>query len=170
MTSFLALLLLAVSRESAYDREIVQAVKVVEVVFPVPTSLVKAIIKRESDFDPTAVSKAGAIGLMQIMPQNAERLGVSAEELFNPRKNILAGVRFLAVLLRHYRGDLISTLVAYNARPRELFGPLPDNGETPRYVLAVLKHYHDYGHPSSLPRQRPKSNYSSVRARTHSPE
>jgi len=147
MTSFLGLLLLAVSRESAYDREIVEAVKAVEVVFPVPTPLVKAIIKQESDFDPSAVSKAGAIGLMQIMPQNAERLGVSAEELFNPRKNILAGVRLVAVLLRHYRADLISTLVAYNARPQELFAPLPDNRETPRYVLAVLKYYHDYSSP-----------------------
>ncbi len=147
MSSFVALLLLSAPRETAYDREIIEAVKAVEVVFPVPTPLVKAIIKRESDFDPSAVSKAGAIGLMQIMPQNAERLGVSPEELFNPGKNILTGVRLVAVLLRHYRGDLISTLVAYNARPRELFAPLPDNGETPRYVLAVLRYYDDYMSP-----------------------
>src|SRR5262249_29422767 len=70
------------------------------------------------------------------------------EELFNSRKNILAGVRLVAALLKHYGADLISTLVAYNARPREPFAHLPDNGETPHYMLAVLKYCHDYlSHP-----------------------
>ncbi len=144
MTSFLALLILAVPRGGAYEKEIFDAVKDVEAVYPVPTALVKAIIKRESDFNPRALSMAGAVGLMQVMPYNAARLGVTARELLAPRKNILAGVRLLAVLLKHYQGDLISTLVAYNARPRRLLAPLPSNGETPQYVATVLKYYFQY--------------------------
>jgi soluble lytic murein transglycosylase-like protein len=104
-----------------------------------PSSFIKAVIQRESGFNPAAVSKAGAIGLMQVMPANAPRVGLSKEALWEPRNNILAGVRLLAVLLRHYQGDVISALVAYNARPRPRLAPLPDNGETPPYVLAVLR-------------------------------
>ena len=104
----------------------------------------KAIIKQESNFNPGALSAAGAIGLMQVMPFNAERLGMAAEELWIPARNALAGTRLLAVLLGHYRGDLISTLVAYNARPRKLLAPLPNNGETPAYVAAVLRNFRRY--------------------------
>lgn len=126
---------------STYDAEITAAVRDVAEVWVVPPSLVKAVIRRESAFNPKAKSKVGAIGLMQVMPFNAERVGLSEKELWVPAKNILAGVRLLAVLLKHYRGDLISTLVAYNARPRRLFSALPKNGETPQYVWAVLRFY-----------------------------
>src|SRR5260370_1430259 len=81
---------------------------------------------------------------MQVMPANARRLGVSPDDLWIPATNILAGVRLLAVLLRHYRGDVVSALVAYNARPRPLFAPLPGNSETPAYVLKVLAFYERY--------------------------
>jgi len=56
-----------------------------------------------------------------------------------PRLNILAGTRLVAVLLRHYQGDVVSALLAYNARPRPIFAPLPENGETELYVRAVLE-------------------------------
>lgn len=122
-----------------YAMEIDAAVGDVSPVWNVPPSLVKAIIHRESAFNPAALSRAGAVGLMQVLPRNAERLGVRSEELWVPRLNILAGTRLLAVLLRHYQGDVVSALVAYNARPRRLFAPLPENGETQPYVRAVLK-------------------------------
>ena len=122
-----------------YAMEIDAAVGDVSRVWKVPPSLVKAIIHRESAFNPTALSRAGAVGLMQVLPRNAERLGVRSEELWVPRLNILAGTRLLAVLLRHYQGDVVSALVAYNARPRRVFAPLPENGETALYVRAVLE-------------------------------
>ena len=124
-----------------YDREIAVAIEDVRDVHPVPAALVKAVITQESSWNPRAVSRAGALGLMQLLPATAAKVGVSREELFDPAKNILAGVRLLAVLLRHYGGDIISTLTAYNARPRQLFAPIPQNGETPGYVDAVLAQY-----------------------------
>ncbi len=81
---------------------------------------------------------------MQVMPANARRLGLTTHDLLDPAKNILAGVRLLAVLLRHCRGDVVSALVAYNTRPRPLFAPLPRNGETPAYVWRVLAFYEQY--------------------------
>ena len=123
----------------AYDPEIRVAVGDVASIWPVPHSFVKAVIHRESGFRPRAVSPAGAVGLMQVIPFNARRLGVTERELWTPATNILAGTRLLAVLLRHYRGDVISTLVAYNAGPRQLLAPIPENGETPGYVRGVLE-------------------------------
>jgi soluble lytic murein transglycosylase-like protein len=125
-------------RPGAFDADIQAAVLEVAPVWPLPASFVKAIIARESNFNPVAVSSAGAIGLMQVMPSNARRLGVTPEALWHSTTNILAGTRLLAVLLRHYQGDVISALVAYNARPRRRLAPLPDNAETPAYVRAVL--------------------------------
>jgi soluble lytic murein transglycosylase-like protein len=122
----------------AYDPEIRIAVASVASIWPVPHSFVKAVIHRESGFRPRAVSPAGAVGLMQVMPINARRLGVTSAELWTPAMNILAGTRLLAVLLRHYRGDVISTLVAYNAGPRQPLAPVSENGETPKYVGIVL--------------------------------
>ena len=136
-----ALLLAAPTTEHRFDPEIALAVASTREVYPVPPALVRAIIRQESSFNPRALSRVGARGLMQVMPANAQRLGVTPEELWVPVKNILAGVRLLAVLLDHYRGDVISALVAYNARARPLFAPLPHNHETPRYVLRVLAHY-----------------------------
>jgi soluble lytic murein transglycosylase-like protein len=127
-----------------YEREIAAAIEDVRDVHSVPAALVKAVITRESSWNPRAVSRAGALGLMQLLPATAAKVGVSREELFDPAKNILAGVRLLAILLRHYRGDVISALTAYNARPRELFAPIPQNGETPGYVRAVLACYARY--------------------------
>ncbi len=134
----------AAAPSALYDREIALAVEDVRDVHPVPAALVKAVITQESSWNPRAVSRAGALGLMQLLPATAAKVGVSRGELFDPAKNILAGVRLLAVLLRHYRGDVISALTAYNARPRQLFAPIPQNGETPGYVKAVLAYYSRY--------------------------
>jgi soluble lytic murein transglycosylase-like protein len=127
-----------------FEREVRAAVASVAAVVAVPEALVHAVMQQESSCQPLARSRVGARGLMQIMPANAARLGVTRSDLWIPAKNILAGVRLLAVLLRHYRGDIISALVAYNARPRRLFAPLPRNGETPQYVWRVLGFYRAY--------------------------
>jgi soluble lytic murein transglycosylase-like protein len=140
LAAFAAILTLAAGAAShgRYDAEIAQAVASVRDVYPVPVALVKAVITAESGWKPRAVSRAGARGLMQLMPATAAKTGVRAEDLFEPAPNILAGTRLLAVLLRHYRGDLVSALVAYNAGPRGGFAPVPQNGETPAYVWRVV--------------------------------
>jgi soluble lytic murein transglycosylase-like protein len=81
---------------------------------------------------------------MQVLPRNATLLGVAPDQLSVPKLNILAGTRLLAILLRQYRGDLIAALVAYNARPRRLFAPLPENGETAPYVRRVIAHWRSF--------------------------
>jgi soluble lytic murein transglycosylase-like protein len=121
-----------------YEAEVAAAVRDVEGVWPVPPALVRAIIQAESAFQPRALSGAGAVGLMQVLPRNAERLGVQRGQLWEPGPNILSGTRLLAVLLRHYQGDVVSALVAYNARPRKRLAPVPENGETAAYVRRVL--------------------------------
>ena len=126
------------SHARTYAAEVRTATESVAAIWPVPPALVKAVIHRESSFHPRAVSRAGAIGLMQVMPWNARRLGFAPAELWEPSRNILAGTRLLAVLLRHYRGDVISALVAYNARPRRALSPVPKNRQTAQYVQGVL--------------------------------
>jgi soluble lytic murein transglycosylase-like protein len=150
--------LLSAVPASRFDAEIAAAVRDVEHVHPVPSALIKAVIQHESGFNPKAISRAGAIGLMQVMPYSAPRVGVTEADLWDPAKNILAGARLLAVLLRYYRGDLISALVGYNARPRALFSPIPLNGETPGYVAAVLRFFDEYStRPSGATGARHKS-------------
>jgi soluble lytic murein transglycosylase-like protein len=124
--------------DAAYDTAVEAAVVDVASVWPLPAALIRAIIRQESAFRPSARSSAGAIGLMQVLPSNAWRLGFAPQALWNPANNILAGTRLLAVLLKHYQGDVISALVAYNARPRRPLAATPDNGETLAYVRAVL--------------------------------
>lgn len=131
---------MAAAGATAYEPEIAAAVGSVQEVHPVPSALVKAIITAESGWNPRAVSRSGALGLMQLMPGTAAKTGVRREELFIPERNILAGTRLLAVLLRHYDGDVVSALVAYNAGARRPLAPVPQNGETPWYVWRVLRY------------------------------
>jgi soluble lytic murein transglycosylase-like protein len=130
--------LLAALGPIPFEAEIDAALAETSSIYPVPKALVVAVISVESGFRPRAVSRAGAKGLMQLMPYTARRAGIAEADLFDPRKNVLGGVRLLAVLLRHYQGDVISALVAYNAGPRRPLAPLPQNGETPAYVFRVL--------------------------------
>jgi hypothetical protein len=130
--------LLAARAPMPFEAEIDVALAKTAAIYPVPKALVVAVISVESGFRPRAISRAGAKGLMQLMPYTARRVGIAERDLFDPAKNVLGGVRLLAVLLRHYDGDVISALVAYNDRPRRLFAPIPRNGETPTYVWNVL--------------------------------
>jgi soluble lytic murein transglycosylase-like protein len=136
---------LATSPAIPYEAEIDAALAATAAIYPVPKALVVAVISAESGFRPRAVSPAGARGLMQLMPHTARRVGIPESELFNPRLNILGGVRLLAVLLRHYEGDVVSSLVAYNAGPRSPSAPLPRNRETPLYVWRTLSRARSVG-------------------------
>jgi soluble lytic murein transglycosylase-like protein len=103
--------------------------------------LVHAIIKVESEYDPKAVSAKGAMGLMQLIPETAQRFGV--ENPFNPKENIEGGVSYLKHLLDLYRGDLSLSLAAYNAGEAAVqrFGGIPSFAETRKYVRKVTDIY-----------------------------
>lgn len=135
------LVALVVAAPPLFLEEIDAAIADAKTVYPVPRALIRAVIQQESRFDPKALSPVGAIGLMQVMPFNATRLGLANErELWVPRLNILAGVRLLAALLLHYHGDIVSSLVAYNSGPKSPMA-VPSNGETPAYVANILHFY-----------------------------
>lgn len=112
--------------------------------FGVSFSLLKAIIKAESDFNAQAVSKKGAMGLMQIMPQNFKLLGL--KDPFNPTQNINAGARYFKQLYERFNGKLALTLAAYNAGPTAVdrYKTIPPYEETEEYVKRVLKYYYSY--------------------------
>ena len=104
--------------------------------------LIKAIIKAESNFDPTAVSPKGAQGLMQLMPATARDLQVA--DPFDPQANITGGTKYLRSLLDSYRWDVELSLAAYNAGPGKVKDSIPNIFETKIYVSRVLGHYHLY--------------------------
>jgi len=112
--------------------------------YGVDGTLVKAMIKAESNFDSKAVSKKGAKGLMQLMPKTAARLGVS--DCFHPGDNVEGGIRHLSYLLDLYRGSIPLALAAYNAGEGAVakFGGIPPFLETRSYIGSVLEHYGRY--------------------------
>ena len=118
-------------RFSRYDDVIRQAATL----YQIPEELVRAVIKVESDYDPRAVSRVGAQGLMQLMPETAERMQV--RDIFDPRENILGGVRYLRVLANMFNGDLQLTIAGYNAGENAVVqhGGIPPYDETEDYVV-----------------------------------
>jgi soluble lytic murein transglycosylase-like protein len=113
-------------------------------------ALVKAVIKAESAFDPLALSRAGARGLMQLMPDTAALHGVT--DMHDPRDNIDGGVRHLRLLLDRFRGDLTLTVAAYNAGPEAVarYNGVPPYEETREYVQRVLQYRESYRQRSML--------------------
>ena len=107
--------------------------------FRIPESLIKAVIKQESGFDSEAVSRKGAMGLMQLMPETADALEVG--DPFDVEENILGGTRYLRELINVYGGDLNKALAAYNAGPDRVKNGVPDIPETKDYVESVLDNY-----------------------------
>ncbi|MFT4800085.1 MAG: hypothetical protein ACJAYE_001270 [Candidatus Azotimanducaceae bacterium] len=112
--------------------------------YKVDAALIEAIIKVESDFDPNAVSKAGATGLMQLMLPTAQYYQV--DNRFNPRQNILGGAAHLRDLLDRYKGELPLVLAAYNAGPTAVtrHRGVPPFPETRRYISKVLKAHGEF--------------------------
>lgn len=111
--------------------------------YDIPFAFIKAVIKAESAFNPRAVSRAGAQGLMQLMPSTAETLGVG--NVFDPEENIDGGTRLLRQLADRYGGDINLVLSAYNAGPGAVAqaGGIPYEA-TRRYIRTVYRYYQEY--------------------------
>lgn len=105
--------------------------------YAVPTNLLKAVAKVESNYNPNAVSSSGASGVMQLMPDTARGLGVT--DVFDVEQNINGGAKFLSQLYKKYDGNLDLTLAGYNAGPGNVskYGGVPPFKETQNYIVKV---------------------------------
>lgn len=114
----------------------------------VDPALVKAIVQAESAFDPEAVSRSGARGLMQVLPTTASRFAI--EDLSNPRQNLRAGVLYLKYLLDLFDGDVIMAVAAYNAGPNSVrrHRGVPPYSETRSYLTKVMSLREAYADPA----------------------
>ena len=123
----------AVPANEAYEEIIQEAAEA----YAMDPALIRAVMAAESAFHPFAVSRTGAEGLMQLMPELATEMGVS--NAFDPRENIMGGVRYLKRLLDYHRGDLDLALASYNAGPAnvERYGGVPPFRETRNYIKTV---------------------------------
>jgi soluble lytic murein transglycosylase-like protein len=127
-------------RVRRYDGHIQEAAEL----YQLPQAFIRAVVLVESNFYPDAVSRVGAMGLMQLMPGTAASMGVL--DPFDPRQNVLGGTRYLRVLANRFGGDLVRTVAAYNAGEGavEKYGGVPPYAETRRYVRNVLHHYYTF--------------------------
>ena len=132
-------------KSSAEDRAKLYAPYITEAsqIYGIPEAFIRAVIKIESNFNPRAVSHAGAMGLMQLMPATAEHMRV--EDPFDPRQNIMGGVRYLRRLSDRYDGDINLVLSGYHAGPGnvEKAGGIPFE-KTQQYVKNVYAWYLRY--------------------------
>lgn len=111
--------------------------------------LVKAVIRAESGYNPKAVSRKGAMGLMQLMPETASLF--ECENPFDPESNIRTGIKYLKYLMNYFNGRIELALAAYNAGPRNVikYGySIPPFNETKTYVKKVLDYYKMYSNLS----------------------
>src|SRR5688500_18715608 len=124
---------IAVPANQAYDDIIEEAAAKYEM----DANVIRAVMQAESAFHPYVVSRAGAGGLMQLMPDLAEEMGVN--NAFDPRDNIMGGVRYLKRLLDYHGGNIDLALASYNAGPGnvERYGGIPPFEETRNYVKTI---------------------------------
>ena len=129
------------SSENTTREQIKQLVKNISAKYNVDEKLVNAVIKQESGFNVKAKSKAGAMGLMQLMPATARSLGV--KDPYNPVQNIEGGVKYLSNMLKKYNGNVILALAAYNAGSGAVdkYSGVPPYKETQNYVRSILANY-----------------------------
>ena len=114
-------------------------------IYKLPHTLVHAVITAESSYNPDAVSRAGAVGLMQLMPETAKQYGVSNRR--DPKQNIYGGSRYLRYLLKLFNNDLVLALAAYNAGEgtvKRHGNKIPPYKETQNYVKKVINYYKKY--------------------------
>ncbi len=118
--------------------------------YQLPESLIRAVVHTESNYHPRATSRAGAAGLMQLMPKTAQALGV--RDAYDPQQNIFGGARYLRLLANRYNGDMVLVLAAYNAGAGNVqkYGGVPPFAETRAYVRAVLRRFYAYERQSQL--------------------
>lgn len=123
----------AIPASEAYNDIIQEAAET----YDMDPDLIHAVMQTESAFHPFAVSRAGAEGLMQLMPDLSDEMGVG--DAFDPRENIMGGVRYLKRLLEYHKGDLDLALASYNAGPGnvERYGGVPPFRETKNYVATI---------------------------------
>lgn len=128
----------------AYKYTYVKIIETAARTYNLPTSLIAAIIKAESGFNPKAVSSQGAIGLMQLGLSTRQAMKVTNP--FDPLQNILAGAKYLRQLLDRFDGNLHMAIAAYNAGPTavERHGGIPPYSQTRRYVPKVMEYYNQF--------------------------
>jgi soluble lytic murein transglycosylase-like protein len=118
--------------------------------YQLPESLIRAVVHTESNYHSRATSRAGAAGLMQLMPKTARALGV--DDAYDPKQNIYGGSRYLRLLANRYNGDMVLVLAAYNAGAGNVqkYGGVPPFAETRAYVRSVLRRYYAYERQAQL--------------------
>ena len=134
--------------------------------YKVDADLISSVIAVESNFDPKAVSRKNASGLMQLLPETAARLGV--KNIFDPQENIDAGTRYLRELLESYNNNIALALAAYNAGPERVqqYGTVPPFAETISYVRRVKRGYEQSKSKSSSPAKIPAGTAANSQPRT----
>ncbi len=125
--------------DSKYD----QIIQIKSLKYDIEPSIIKALISAESDWDVNAVSRKGAMGLMQLMPSTADDMQI--KNPFDPEQNIEAGTKYLRLLLNRFSGDLELAVAAYNAGPStvEKSGGIPSFPETRKFVKNVISNHNN---------------------------